>query len=105
MPTPAGPLYWGQPLALLVRAGAAATRERMEAAVRLLASAETGFRAADMALHAAVAQRRRGELIGGDEGAALIDATDAWMPGQSIKKPAGMTAMLAPGGWVEPSRS
>lgn len=92
--------HWGQPLSLLIRAGAAVTRGRVEDAVRLLASAEAGFVAADMALHAAVARRRRGELVGGDEGRALADAADAWMGGQSIRNPARITAMLAPGGWA-----
>jgi hypothetical protein len=58
---------------------AAATRGRVDDAVRGVESAEAGFRAAAMVLHAAVAQRRRGELVGGDEGAALTHAADSWM--------------------------
>ena len=55
-----------------VRAGAAATRGDGGAALGFLARAESGLRAADMALHAAAARRRRGELIGGDAGRALV---------------------------------
>jgi hypothetical protein len=90
---------WGDPLAGLVRAGAAATRGETEAALRFLESAETGFTAASMALHAATARRRRGELMGGDAGRELVGAADAWMAGQSIKAPQRMAAVLAPGRW------
>jgi hypothetical protein len=90
---------WGDPLALLVRAGAAATRGEDERAVERLEAAEAGFAAADMALHAAAARRRRGELTGGDAGRGLVASADAWMTGQKIKSPERMTAMLAPGRW------
>ena len=93
-------VHWGDPLAALVRAAAAATRREMETAVRSAAAAEKGFDAADMALHAAVARRRRGELVGGDEGRALVAEADAWMAGQGIKNPARFAAMLAPGRWA-----
>ena len=91
--------HWGDPLALLLRAGVAATRGDTSRAVPLLESAEAGLGAADMALHAAAARRRRGELIGGEAGHGLVAAADAWMTGQSIKNPERMTAMLAPGRW------
>jgi hypothetical protein len=90
---------WGDALALLLRAGAAATRGETERALSLLEPAETGLAAADMALHAAVARRRRGELLGGDTGRGLVAAADAWMASQAIRNPERMTAMLAPGRW------
>jgi eukaryotic-like serine/threonine-protein kinase len=90
---------WGDPLALLLRAGAAATRGEPERAVPLLESAEDGFVAAEMALHTAAARRRRGELVGGDAGRSLLASADSWMSSQGIKNPARMTAMLAPGRW------
>jgi hypothetical protein len=49
-----------------------------------------------MALYAAAARRRRGELIGGDEGQVLVEEIEAWMKEQRIKNPSRMTAMLAP---------
>jgi len=52
-----------------------------------------------MALHAAAARRRRGEIMGGDTGRALVESADAWMTGQIIRSPERMTAMLAPGAW------
>jgi hypothetical protein len=90
---------WGSPLAFLLRAGAAATRGEHERALPLLESAEAGLSAADMALHAVVCRRRRGELLGGDAGRELVAAADAWMAGQGIRRPERMAAMLAPGRW------
>jgi hypothetical protein len=90
---------WGNPLAWLIRASVASIRGKVEDAVARLASAETEFEAAGMALHTAAARRRRGELIGGDQGKSLIEAADTWMTGQQIKDPSRMTAMLAPGLW------
>jgi hypothetical protein len=92
--------HWGDPLALLLRASVAATRGETSRAVPVLESAEAGLVAADMALHAAAARRRRGELIGGEMGHGLVAAADAWMTGQGIKNPERMTAMLAPGQWL-----
>ncbi len=65
----------------------------------LLERAEAGFEAADMALHAACARRRLGQVIGGDEGRTLIAAANEWMRGQEIKNPERMAAMIAPGRW------
>lgn len=51
----------------------------------------------EMRLHAAIARRQLGRLLGGDEGHALVEETDQWMAGQGIKNPARMAALLAPG--------
>ena len=50
-----------------------------------------------MALHAAVARRRRGEILGGEPGAALIEAANSWMKARDIVQPDGIVDMLAPG--------
>jgi hypothetical protein len=96
---------WADPLAHVVQAGAAAMRGDAERARRLLLSAEEGFTAADMALHAAACRRRLGELAGGTEGAERVAAADAWMNGQAVRNPARMTQMLAPGRWHSASES
>jgi hypothetical protein len=49
-----------------------------------------------MALYAAAARRRLGELLGGAEGAALIEAADDWMAGQGVARPERLTALFVP---------
>ena len=71
----------GQPDAARVRMGEAAAL----------------FQAQEMGLHAAVARRRQGVLLGGDEGRALVAEADAWMAGQQVRNPARLAAVLAPG--------
>jgi hypothetical protein len=88
---------WGMGLALLVRAGVVAQRGKENEAALLGEAAETALESADMALYAAAARRRRGELTAGDEGRALMAEADAVMLRQEIRNPARMTAMLAPG--------
>lgn len=53
-----------------------------------------GFEENDMALYAAAARRRLGELIGGDEGKALLAQGDAMMRAQRVKNPDAITEML-----------
>ena len=85
------------PLAQLLRAGVAASRGDRTGAVDLLASAVTGFDAADMRLFAATTRRRQGQLLGGDAGRDLMTRADSWMADQQIKNPRRMTTMHAPG--------
>jgi hypothetical protein len=88
---------WAAPLAALLEAGVAITRGDAASAARDLERAEQGFDEANMALHAAVARRRRGEIVGGEPGAALIDAANSWMHARDIVRPDGIVDMLAPG--------
>ncbi len=90
---------WSNPLAELIRASAAALRGDTQAAVGLLASAETGFEAADEGLFAAVARVRQGELLGGAEGEKLRTGAEAWMANERIANPARMCMLVAPGRW------
>jgi hypothetical protein len=50
-----------------------------------------------MASHSAAARRRLGEMLGGDEGAALIRDADHRLTGQGVRRPDRLTRMLAPG--------
>ncbi|MBK9035612.1 MAG: AAA family ATPase [Myxococcales bacterium] len=90
-------MAWSQPLAGLLRAGVAAVRGEVEPALALLADATAQLDANEMALYAAAARRRAGQLRGGDEGAALVAQAEAWMTAQGVKHPARMSALLAPG--------
>ena len=90
-------MAWGEPLAALVRAGARKLAGDDAGAVAELDAAIAGFDATGMALDGELARLRRGELVGGDEGAALRARAIAWMVGQGIKRPDRIAAMLAPG--------
>ena len=90
-------LRWSTPLARLVEAAVYARRGDRTRALSLLVLACDDFDASDMALWSAAAKRRRGEILGGDEGRALVDEADATFRAQAVKVPAKYAAMLAPG--------
>jgi hypothetical protein len=81
-----------------LRAARAALDGNAEAAV---AELDCGITAAgdQMLLHAAAARRRKGQLLGGDQGAALVAEADAWMKSEHIVNPARMTEVYLPGRW------
>ncbi len=88
---------WSSACARLIQAGIAAVRGNSEAAVPLLADAEQRLESIDMRLCAAAARRRRGQLLGGEEGRALIGSADAFFASQQVKEPARLAAVYAPG--------
>ena len=90
---------WSDPLAQLIRASLAALRSDTRGAVNFLASAETGFEAADEGLYAAVARARRGELLGGPEGEKLQAEAGAWMANERVANPTRIRMLLSPGIW------
>jgi hypothetical protein len=92
---------WAAAKTVSLRAGLAAVTGDQASAASLLDRAASAFDACDMALFAAAARRRRGQLIGGNEGRALVEAAETWMAGQGIKNPARVTTLFAPG-FVEP---
>jgi hypothetical protein len=89
-------LPWPDALAKLLRAGIAAARAEASAAT-FLSEAIARLEPLEMSLHAAAAQRRLGELTGGDEGRSLVARADARLRGHRIVNPERMTAMLVPG--------
>jgi serine/threonine protein kinase len=88
---------WATPLATMLRAGVLRVRGDESSAASLLRDATSSFERVDMALHANVARRALGALLGGAEGETLVDTADAWFQEQSVKRPDGFMAMLAPG--------
>ena len=84
---------WGR----LLQAGAANLSGEPAAALGHLEAAERKFADAEMAAYVAVTKRRRGALIGGDEGRELIAEADAWLTGQGIVNPVAWSRMYAPG--------
>jgi hypothetical protein len=84
--------------ARLIRAGLAAlSGDRLRARTQFEA-AIAGFTGQGMHIFAAAARRRLGELLGDDEGRALIAAADAWMSGQGVQNPDRMASLYAAGG-------
>jgi len=94
------PMSFSRPGSEIIRAGAATQSGDASAALSLVTAAVHGFEAADMSLHAAVCRRRRGELLGGDEGKALIQQANSKMAGECIKNPDRWANMIAPGKWT-----
>jgi hypothetical protein len=88
---------WSDPLGRLVDAGVLANQGRFGDALAYLAAAESGLEAADMALYAAAARWRRGQLIGGDEGRHLVESAESRMSDQGIRNPRRITDMYAAG--------
>lgn len=88
---------WSNPLAMLIHAGLARRRGDDSGAVALISQAIEGFTAADMALYAATARRRLGEILGGDRGGELVSQADDWMSKQQIKNPAAVANLMVPG--------
>jgi hypothetical protein len=87
---------WSDPLAALLRAGAANLRGRPDDAAWLLTGAEAGLEQAGMRMYAA-ARRQRGRLLGGDEGQGLMQQADAFMTGEGVREPDRIAAVLVPG--------
>jgi hypothetical protein len=87
---------WTTASAQLLRAGIAVAREDADGAVTLLATAEESLTSIGMILHAMAARRRRGLLLGGGDGTALVGSADAWMRGEAIQRPDLITNVLVP---------
>ena len=81
----------------LIRAALAFQSHRVDDAIALLDRAAAVFEREAMALHAAAARRRMGQLLASHSGQAVMEEADAWMAAQGVKNPARMTDLLAPG--------
>jgi serine/threonine protein kinase len=92
---------WGNAVACLIRASLAAARGDRIQALEAAKVAQQAFETLSINHYSAAIQRRRGELLGGDAGQALIEAADALMAAQNVQRPERMTAMLVPGRWTD----
>jgi ATP/maltotriose-dependent transcriptional regulator MalT len=88
---------WSTPIAQLYQAGIAILEGDATRSLQLLVQAERGANAADMTLYAAVAQRRRGQLTGGSEGAALVAEADARLRAGGVADPVQFSKLYAAG--------
>ena len=88
---------WARAHAVFLRGAIAHLRGDSDAARAALLEAASAYETADMPLYAAAIRRRLGEILGGCEGSDLITGANAWMAQQSLRDPARITAMYAPG--------
>lgn len=88
---------WADGLAGLLEAGRLRTCGDLEAAVPVLDQAIVTLEGNGLSLYAAAARRGRGQLVGGDAGAAQVAEADAALRREKIERPAAMAWMLAPG--------
>jgi hypothetical protein len=84
------------PTAAFLAAQVAQARGDLALALHLLTRAEQLMSAAGFAAYAAVTQACRGELLQGDEGAALRRSALAFFQSKNIAQPDRMIGMLAP---------
>jgi serine/threonine protein kinase len=93
-------LLWADALAQLIEAAIAFRRGDAHQSRQILTTAAANLTATDMHLHAAVARRRLGQLLGEAQGQELVRQGEEWMNSQKVRNLDRMTALLAPG-WGE----
>ena len=89
------------PSAALLRAAVARLRGQDDLALVHLDVAIRGFDRAEMALHAACARRRMGELVGGESGRAMVAVADTVMAQGGVRRPERWAAIFAPALGIE----
>ena len=88
-------LPWAAPAALLLRASLASLERAPP--LTLLRSAASDLQRAGLLLHAAMARRSIGALVGGEEGRRLLEEAQAWLTGRGVLQPETFAAVFAPG--------
>ncbi len=88
---------WAGAHATLIRAGIAAARGEARNAISLLHKAIDGYEAADMRLHASVARRCAGQILGGEPGRALIKQADEALIALGVRAPSSFASIFSPG--------
>lgn len=95
---------YARPLAMMIRATLAARSGRRIEAADLLAGAVSLLDNHHLGIYSAAARYRRGQLLGGDSGDALIQQATDWMRGERLARPERIAALFAPGFGTEQSR-
>jgi serine/threonine protein kinase len=95
---------WTTALGALVRAAAENEAGGRSAAIASLRVAVDMSVVAGMAMHAAAARCRLGELLGGSEGSAMARAAHDAIAAEGIRNPARWVAIYLPGVWTAPSK-
>lgn len=70
---------------------------KRERAIELLRESITGFEDTAQYLNANAARMRLGEMLGGDEGAELIEQSLDWFEHQNVDDPVRLAHAMAPG--------
>jgi len=91
---------WADALARLVRASISAVTARQPETVLQLEATERALRDADMRHYAAAARYRRGQLLGDEEGRAMMTAASQFFEEQGVVRAERIMSLLAPGRWV-----
>ncbi len=81
----------------LVKAAVAHQSDRPELAGELLNDASRQAEDHEMSFHRAAARHRLGELLGGSQGAALLDESRAWLAAEGVANAERMLEVVAPG--------
>jgi hypothetical protein len=90
-------LDWADALAAIAAGSALHVSGDSVGALRSFTEAATAADRAGMILHAAVARRAQGVLIGGDEGKRLKAGADRDLAAEAIANPSRLGAVIAPG--------
>jgi serine/threonine protein kinase/tetratricopeptide (TPR) repeat protein len=85
------------PSSQLGRAAIAHAQGHTQRALAWLERAEVGFAAHHRDPDTAAVRRRRGQLIGGEEGRAIVLAAERWFASQGTRNVPAMCRLLAPG--------
>jgi len=84
----------------MIDAAVALARGDRAAAMDRIGRAVDRFEEYGSAFYLAIARRKQGELLGGEEGRALIAQADKWMAGEGIINPARLASAFVP--WQVP---
>jgi eukaryotic-like serine/threonine-protein kinase len=84
---------WGRASARVAQAALEEFDGNIASAAEIFVAAAKLFEDIDMMGYAWSARRRAGQMIGGDEGGAMVEAADRWFQSQSILRPERFAAM------------